>query len=307
MIRGMLAALGSLAGVVTARLGYRQWLERRAQRRRTLGPGGIIAGAESIEKRGGPHAVLLLHGAGDTPQSLAGLADYLHARGYSVRAPLLPAHGRALSGLALASSDAWWEHVKGEHDLLRRDHEWLAVVGLSMGGALAVRLAAERSAEVAALVLLAPYLEMPSYARRIARSGAYWGWLLPYIPSLGRRSIRDPAAAEKALGHGLLTPALLRALLETVANAGAALPRVQVPTLVVHSRSDNRISQAAAERTFAALGAREKKLVWMEGAGHVITVDFGYEIVFETAADWLDAQRAAATAVRGGSDFRRRS
>jgi esterase/lipase len=44
------------------------------------------------------------------------------------------------------------------------------------------------------------------------------------------------------------------------------------------------------------LGAREKKLVWTEGAGHVITVDYGRERVYSEVRAWLDAHTRGAAA-----------
>ena len=67
-------------------------------RRRTRGPDGIVIGGESFVLRNdGAPAVLLLHGAGDTPQTMRYLGDALYARGFHVAAPLLPRHGRSLS------------------------------------------------------------------------------------------------------------------------------------------------------------------------------------------------------------------
>jgi esterase/lipase len=60
---------------------------------------------------------------------------------------------------------------------------------------------------------------------------------------------------------------------------------------MIQSREDNRIAPADAQRAFDRLGAREKKLIWTTGAGHVITVDYGKERVFELLADWLDQHR----------------
>jgi len=142
---------------------------------------------------------------------------------------------------------------------------------------------------VDALVPLAPYLAMPPFVRGMARTSRAWGWLLPYFSSLGTRSIRDPAAAERALGHGILTPAALRALYDVVNDAVRALPHVTAPALVVQSREDNRIQPEPAEREFARLGSAQKKFIWTDGAAHVITVDFGHQRVFEMTTDWLEA------------------
>jgi esterase/lipase len=60
----------------------------------------------------------------------------------------------------------------------------------------------------------------------------------------------------------------------------------------VQSREDNRIPPDAAQRAFDHIGAVDKRLVWLTGAGHVITVDYGRDHVFEIVADWLDGHRA---------------
>jgi esterase/lipase len=116
----------------------------------------------------------------------------------------------------------------------------------------------------------------------------------PYVSAGGGRSIRDRGAAAHGLGQNIMTPAALTAL-QRVANAAqTALRAVTAPTLVIHSTGDNRISPAHAQRDFDRLAARDKKLIWMEGAGHVITVDYGHETVFELTAQWLRTHGAAA-------------
>src|SRR5687768_11625204 len=160
------AALSVLAAlVVGARAAYPRILERRARRRLELGAEGIVDGAASIDLfRDGAPGALLLHGGGDTPQVLAELAAHLHAAGLSVRVPLLSGHGRDLSALTTTSSKEWHADAEREYDRMRVKHRWVAVVGLSMGGALAVNLASKRQ-DIPALVLLAPYVVMPRALR----------------------------------------------------------------------------------------------------------------------------------------------
>jgi carboxylesterase len=278
-----------------ARAVYPRILERREGRRLSVGGDGIVPGAAAIEQlhRDAP-GVLLLHGGGDTPQVLAELAQYLHGHGFSVRVPLLSGHGRTLPELAAVTAAQWHQDAEREFDAMRATHSWVGIVGLSLGGALAVKLASERR-DVRALVLLAPYIDMPPTVRGMAATTFMWGWMLPYFSAVGGKSIRDPAAAARALGRGLLTPAALRALYDVVCQVETALARVSAPTLVIQSREDNRISRPSAERAFAQLGSTDKKLVWTEGAGHVISVDFGRERVFELTGDWLSAHRSVSS------------
>jgi carboxylesterase len=113
---------------------FRRWRASRFERdclaRRPLGPDGIIVGAHAFELHAaGDRAVLLIHGGGDTPQTLRYLAEALHARGYTVRVPLLPGHGRTLRDFAGITADALLDAVRAEYRALRERLPRLAVVG----------------------------------------------------------------------------------------------------------------------------------------------------------------------------------
>ena len=284
-------------------------LERECLARRPLGEDGVIRGAAAFELlTSGERAILLVHGAGDTPQTLRYLADVLHARGYAVRALLLPGHGRTLRAFADVTADAWRDAVRAEYRTLRARYPWVGVIGLSMGGALAAQLAAELDGELPALGLVAPYLSVPAYVRRAARLAPLWGLLTPYVRSADTgRSIRDPSEEAKSLAYGFMTSTALRALILTADRARAALPRVTAPTLVVQSREDNRIAPDACQRCFDALGAREKRLLWVEGAGHIITVDYGRERVLEALAEWMDEHARVEARERRAEGERKRA
>lgn len=288
----LLRLVGLSLGAVRAV--YPSWLEVRQARRHPTGPDGIIAGAGAIdlEAAGSDRAVLLIHGCGDSPQVMAGLAKHMHSRGFSVRAPLLAHHGRAVEEMHRYAFAEWREQVRGELDALRARHAWVGVAGISMGGALALGLAVERP-DIPALVIFAPWVEMPEVYRLLARTSHHWSILAPYLPSLGADSIHDPIAAREALSHGMVTPASLRALHVAADLAQSALPQVRTPTLVMQSRQDNRVSVGAADAAFAKLGAPDKRFVWLDDAGHVITVDFGKERVFSLTSEWMESHRGA--------------
>lgn len=297
------AAVVALSGAILVARRSAQRRARESVARLPLGSNGVIVGADTIELRhgGDQPAVLMLHGAGDTPQTLRYLATHLHANGYDVRAPLLPGHGRTTADFAHVTADQWMDAARANYRDLCAQSSWVAIVGLSMGGALAVRLAAETPA-LPALALLAPYLAMPRGIALAASLAPAWEFAVPYVRALdpsARRSIHDPAENARSLAYGVFTPAALRALHTTVVLALNALPRVSAPTLMVQSKEDNRIPPAAAQGAFDRIGAGEKRLVWIEGAGHVITVDYGRERVFDMVTNWLDNARAARTRSRG--------
>ena len=286
-----------VAGLGGGALASRRLIARRAERdvaaRLPRGPDGIVRGAEPIALTGsGPHAVLLVHGLGDSPQTLGYLAASLHERGWTVRAPLLPGHGRTLDAFARSGAEQWISAVRSEYAALKRQHARVGLVGLSMGGALSVIVAEERH-DLPALVLLSPYLGVPPAVRWIARASWAIEPVIPYVWGRGERSVRDERERPKSRAYGYFTAGVLRELARVADQARDALPRVRAPTLLMQSRDDNRVAPEVAEHAYGVLGAREKRLEWVEGSSHVITVDFGRELVFSKTAEWLEQHVAA--------------
>lgn len=296
-IAAAIVIIAALVSAVTRGRRAAARLRDETLRRLPVGRDGIIPGAEAFELTRGAEApaILLLHGGADTPQTLRYLAEYLYSRGYNVRVPLLPGHGRTLQDFSRVAADQWIETARTAYRDLARAHPWVGVGGLSMGGALAARLAAEVSS-LPALVLLAPYVAMPSRIVVAARLSSLWGVAVPYVSAVdpaAARSIHDREEAARSLGYGVFTPAALRALRATVAHGIDALPNVSCPTLMIQSREDNRVPAAIAERAFDRIGASEKELVWVTGAGHVITVDYGRDRIFQIVGDFFDRHRDA--------------
>jgi carboxylesterase len=257
--------------------------------------GGIRPGCEDIRLEGSrERAVLLLHGFGDTPQTLTYVAAALNADGFTVHAPLLPGHGRSTRDFARSTAEDWLSEARTALRQLTAKHSAVGVAGLSMGGALATLLASEIAA-VRALVLMAPYFEMPRWLAAAALGGRLWGRFAGEIGSGTTRSIRDPVERARNLGYGRTTGRLLYELWSLGRRARRALPLVQAPTLMIQSREDNRISPRVAQRAFARLGGAERQLVFTEGAGHIITVDYGRDAVIAEVRDWFGAHLGADT------------
>lgn len=260
----------------------------------------VFKGAETIDlQEEGSPGVLLLHGFGDTPQTLSLLARRLHKAGYSVLAPLLPGHGRTMDAFKRSRAEDWISAARRSLYEMRERSETVSVVGLSMGGALAVLLAAEMR-DIPALILLAPYLGMPKLLRLAAATHWLWGGFAGEINARQPRSVRDPIEREKNLAYGAVTGRTLFELSKVMTRARNALPLVTTPTLIIQSREDPRVASDVAEFALDKLGATEKQLVWTEGAGHIITVDYGRERVFGEVEKWLRAHdgRGATAAAR---------
>lgn len=279
--------MATLVAVVLRRL-RRQATERWVEGRLPRGPDGVIVGAQPIRLGAGGRGALLLHGFGDTPQSLHPLAEALYAGGWTIRVPLLAGHGRSLAEFSRSRATDWLGSARAALEELRRECGAVSVVGQSMGGALATILAA-REGGVQALALLAPYVGTTPGVARVARFHRAAALVAPYLRTGTARSIADPAARQAALGFGVTTPRLLRELFAVADAARAAAPAVHVPALVLASPDDPRVPKAAFEAAFAGLRAAPRRLRWLDRSRHVLAVDRDRAIVAGEVLAWLDA------------------
>ena len=272
----MLSDLLVLAAVITAgvinRARVLATVERAYAAKFPRNADGIVTGAASFTLQGhNNRGLLLLHGSGDSPQSLRYLADCLHAEGYSVHAPLLPGHGRSPHAFARASAEEYFNTARDALADVRSRTPWFGVVGLSMGGALAARLASE-APDVRVLVLLAPYIIPPGSVRRTLRLSWIWSPFAPYLRGRGESSVHDTSARAQSRAYGSFSAGALRALCQTADAGRQVLRRLVLPTLVINSKQDNRIPRALALVVLSELPAATERH-WVTGCGHVITVD----------------------------------
>lgn len=230
--------------------------------------------------------MLLLHGFGDTPQTLRYLARRIHSAGFRVHAPLYPGHGTSVGDFFSSNADEWIGAAWDALSQLRRDCDSVSIVGLSMGAAIGAVLAGESSG-IASLVLIAPYLEVPLLVRLALRVRWLWDPFVGQIESRHPLSIQDEGERGRNLSYGVVNGRVMAELARVVRRARAALPQIVTPTLVIQSRADPRVKPATASMALRMLGGVEKQLVWTESGGHVITVDFGREKVFAETLKWI--------------------
>lgn len=281
--------LGAVALVWAQRAWRARARERRFRARFALRDDGIVAGAEARTYGAvGARAILLMHGYNDTPASLDGIARALQAAGWTVRLPLMPGHGRSLKAFDAWRAEELLAQARDEYAALRATHATVVVGGISMGGAVATWLAAETDAD--GLVLYAPMLFVPQQMQVAVSTARLWALFTKYIAGGGRRSVRDPEAGKRTISYGCSTRRSLEALQQIANGVGVRLGFVHAPTLVIQSEDDNRLPRAQSLHAIARIGAKDRTVVWTTGAGHVLTVDYGWEAVAARTVEWLSAR-----------------
>ena len=128
---------------------------------RSISHSGGSDGRLSQPRRRFIHRVLFLHGS-PVPVSWVPIARAIAAEGIDVSVPLLPGHGTTWQDMDSTGWADWLGEARTELGRLQADHDRVIVAGLSMGGALALSLAAaEASPDEIIVVNPALYVDSP--------------------------------------------------------------------------------------------------------------------------------------------------
>ncbi|HEX2247751.1 MAG TPA: alpha/beta fold hydrolase [Arthrobacter sp.] len=223
--------------------------------------------------------VVLSHGFTGSPRSLQNWAEYLAEVGFAVRLPLLPGHGTTWQDLAKTPWQRWYGAVEQAYDELARERSTVFAAGLSMGGALALRLAAYRP--VAGVVAVNPGL---TFANPAARFAGVLKYIVKSTPAIAN-DISKPGQDEQAYAR---TPvAAVHQLSRLFADTTASLPRVAAPALIFRSMVDHVVPESSTALIRAQIGSRHLTVVELGNSYHVATMDNDAEQIFDHSARFI--------------------
>jgi carboxylesterase len=259
----------------------------------------LIPGAEPYRHDGGETGVLLCHGFTGSPQSLRPWGEYLAQRGLTVSLPLLPGHGTRWQDMQVTGWQDWYAEVDRALRELSDRCAQVFVCGLSMGGALALRLAAKHGAAISGLVLVNPSVKADS-ARLKAASV-----LRHVVPSV--KGIASDIAVEGGaeIGYGRTPLHAVHSLTRFWPVVRASLPQVTQPLLLLHSRVDHVVHPSNSAVVLGAVSSTDVTEKVLERSFHVATLDHDAERIFEESYAFFQRLSAgadrAADAVKEGT------
>lgn len=225
-------------------------------------------------------AVVCLHGLTGTPYEVRPPAEALAAEGFACVGPLLPGHGAPVDQLAATSSADWIAAALATFDRLRATHERVYVLGLSLGGLLALSLGAHRP--VSGLLILATPLRLRPVPRIVVPL------LARFVRSVPKTSaIADPEALQRHPGTDRMPLPSVVQLMEFQREVERDLPKVEAPLHLIFSRRDPTVDPRNAERILELVGSPRKTLHFLERSLHVITVDLERDEVAHQCAAFL--------------------
>lgn len=211
--------------------------------------------------------VLLSHGFTGSPRSMRPFAEHLNAAGYGVAVPRLPGHGTRWQEMNTTRWQDWYAVLDNELERLRKEHDRVVVVGLSMGGCLVLRLAEEHGADISGVVLINPSVRtddkravlLPVLQR-----------LVPSFPGISN-DIKKPGVDEGAYDRMPLKALYSLSQLWNVTRTDLA--KVTQPVLLFRSTVDHVVEASSGRTILASISSRDVTETLLEDSYHVATLD----------------------------------
>jgi carboxylesterase len=226
-------------------------------------------------------AVLLSHGFTGSPASIRPWGEYLGERGYGVQVPRLPGHATTWKELNTLTWDDWYGEIARVFDLLCLDHDAVVVGGLSMGGALALRVAADHPERVAGVIVVNAAVATKRLDVKLLPVLKH---VVPSFPGIGN-DIRKPGGDEHCYDRTPLKAihSMMRAWKPLIED----LPKVTAPLLYFRSAADHVVDDASQPIITSRVSSREIVERRLPESFHVATLDNDAEQIFEESAEFV--------------------
>jgi carboxylesterase len=234
---------------------------------------------------GGPVGCLVIHGFTGAPAEMCWFGQQMAQAGYSVVGVRLFAHATQPEDMFRARPQDWVASVEDGYHLLRGLSEQVVVMGLSLGGILALHCASRRP--VAGVVAMSvPYVLMAPWVKRIRPLLPAVSKFVPYMEK-GAPDWRDPRLAEDHLEYPKHPVRAAASLVDVHAEMLRRLPLITAPALMIASHGDATAPPWHSQTMFDRLRTADKRFVLVENSGHIVTRDLERSRVAEAATAFV--------------------
>lgn len=241
----------------------------------------------------GKVACMLVHGLTSSTQEMEDLGLSLSKNNLTVLAILLKGHNASIADLNKTTYSDWLKSIREGYNFLKKNnHKKIYLISSSTGATLSLYFSiCNKLSGVVALapaiffndkkVYLTPYIKFfkklhkKDYSKYFpGRNEALW-------------DIVDEKASYERRAYKYVPLNSLNNLLKLIKIVRNSLHRIKVPLLLIHSKNDHTIVPYSSEYIYENVESDNKKIVWLEKSGHVLTVDIEKKTVFEEIKNWI--------------------
>lgn len=225
--------------------------------------------------------VLLSHGFTGSPASMRPWGEHLGELGYGVVIPRLPGHATTWQDLNEHRIADWYGAISSAFDALRAEHDEVVVGGLSMGGALVLRLAADRGDQLAGVMVVNPALASKRLDIKLLPVLKH---LVPSFPAIAN-DIKKPGVDE--LGYTRTPLKAIHSFIGSWPGLVADLPKVTAPLLYFRSPEDHVVDGASEPIILEGVSSTDVTRVELPESYHVATLDNDAPRIFDESAAFI--------------------
>jgi carboxylesterase len=246
----------------------------------------VIPTAEPFLFPGSRTGCLLIHGYTGAPKEMRWMGEYLAAQGFSVLGIRLTGHATRIEDMMRSRWTDWVASVEDGYHLLRGLADRIYLVGLSMGGVLALLMSTRLDVK-GVVAISTPWTVPAPLARYLWLVGKLWPYASKSREPAGAGWF-DQGAFKEHISYERTPVASVSELDKLIAAMRLALPEVRVPVLLIHSENDSFVVPENSDHIYAALtSTAEKTRLLVKNSGHVVTRDAARQQAFAAAAQFI--------------------
>ncbi|KQW53369.1 esterase [Nocardioides sp. Root1257] len=225
--------------------------------------------------------VLLSHGFTGQPASMTPWAESLAAKGYAVELPRLPGHGTTWQEMNTTTWADWYGEISRAFEKLAAENDAVVVGGLSMGGALVLRLAEDNPDRVAGVMVVNPAIATKRLDVKLLPILKH---LVPSFPGIAN-DIKKEGVEE----HGYTKTPLKAAhsMMQAWPTVAADLPKITAPMIYFRSTEDHVVDEKTQPIITSRISSRDVTVVPLENSYHVATLDNDAVQIFTGSAEFI--------------------
>jgi carboxylesterase len=206
---------------------------------------------------------------------------HLAGHGFGVCVPRLPGHGTTWQEMNRTGWQDWYDELVRAFEKLRAEHDQVVVGGLSMGGGLVLKLAAERGREVSGVMLVNAAV---ASSNKQLLAVPLLKKLVPSMPGIGN-DIKKPGQDEH--GYDRVPLKALGSMLAGWKAIREELPRVTQPIVHFRSAEDHVVDPSSSQLIARTVSSREVRERILENSYHVATLDHDAPVIFEESVEFV--------------------
>lgn len=229
----------------------------------------------------GPIGVLLLHGFTGSPASMRPWGEALAAHGWTVRVPRLPGHGTRWQDMNITTWEDWYSEAERNLRELQSRCSRIFVCGLSMGGALTLRLAERHGDAIAGIVLVNAAVHTERKDRHLLPIVKH---LVGSFPGISN-DIAKPGMDEVAYDRTPLKAA--HSMMNMWSRVREDIALVRQPLLLFRSAQDNVVEASNAEWILTHVASIDIEEVVLPDSYHVATLDHDAQTIIDQSTAFI--------------------